>query len=198
MPFTQQLEPLKRVTLPALLQRLEQGDYHVIHFIGHGDFDEQRQIGVLVLEAPSRLGRMVSAEDFNQVLADERSFKLAVLNMCNGARTSAADPSAGVAQSLVRQGIPGVIGMQFKISDAAAKQFAAAFYHALADDAPVDDALTQARKAIFAHGNGVDGARRCSTSARLTVASSMLPLRGCIQTHLAMHSRGYVAFPHGF
>lgn len=82
--------------------------------------------------------------------------RLVILNACEGARTSSEDPYAGVAQTLVRQGIPAVLAMQFEIFEDAALTFAHEFYSALVDNYPVDAALSEARKAIFATGNDVE------------------------------------------
>jgi len=81
---------------------------------------------------------------------------VAILNACEGARSSKSDPFAGSAQSLVQQGIPAVIAMQFEIADDVASTFAHEFYGALADGYPIDAALTEARKAIFAAGREVE------------------------------------------
>ena len=69
---------------------------------------------------------------------------------------AATDPFAGTAQSLVQQGIPAVIAMQFEVPDETAILFAHEFYGAIADGYPVDTALAEARKAIFARGDGLD------------------------------------------
>ena len=66
------------------------------------------------------------------------------------------DPFSGVASSLVHYGVPAVIGMQFEITDDAAITFADRLYTAVAQGFPVDAALAQARKAIFAAGNDVE------------------------------------------
>src|SRR6185295_7722439 len=71
--------------------------------------------------------------------------RLAVINACEGARASIADPFGGVAQSLVKASIPAVVAMQFPITDDAAIDFAAEFYAAMADYRPVDVVLTDAR-----------------------------------------------------
>ncbi|MCB0088393.1 MAG: SUMF1/EgtB/PvdO family nonheme iron enzyme, partial [Caldilineaceae bacterium] len=73
-----------------------------------------------------------------------------------GARTSREDPLSGVAQHLVQQGIPAVIAMQFEITDQAAITLSHEFYTALADGYPVDGALAEARKAIYAMGNDIE------------------------------------------
>ncbi|HEX9782153.1 MAG TPA: CHAT domain-containing protein, partial [Opitutaceae bacterium] len=64
--------------------------------------------------------------------------------------------TTGAAQALVRQQIPAVIAMQFEISDEAAASFAHGFYRAIAEALPVDVALVEARKAMFADGHLVE------------------------------------------
>jgi hypothetical protein len=90
------------------------------------------------------------------LLHDEKTLRLAILNACEGGRTSRSDPFAGVGQSLLQQGIPAVIAMQFEIPDEAAITMAYEFYSALADGYPVDAALSEARKGIFAEDYGVE------------------------------------------
>ena len=150
------LERLEDATLPALQHRLRQGHYHVFHFIGHGDFDENTQDGTLLLEDENERGRHVSGQNLGMLLHNHASLRLAILNACEGGRTSSTDPFAGAAQSLVQQGIPAVIAMQFEITDEAAITFAPAFYSAIADGYSVDAALVEARMAIFTKGNDTE------------------------------------------
>jgi hypothetical protein len=143
------LERLDEAALVALQRRLRQGSYHIFHFIGHGVFDKKAQDGMLLLEDEAGRSHRVSGQDLGMILHNHPSLRLAVLNACEGARTSRSDPFAGTAQSLVRQGIPAVIAMQFEITDAAAITFAQEFYAALADGYPVDAALVEARIAML-------------------------------------------------
>ncbi|MFO7632862.1 MAG: CHAT domain-containing protein [Caldilinea sp.] len=145
-------------TLSALQRTLRRADYHVFHFVGHGGYDERAQDGVLVFADESGASQLVTGQYLGALLHDERSLRLAVLNACDGARTSRTDPFAGVGQSLLRQGIPAVIAMQFAISDAAATVFAHEFYAATADGYALEAALTEARKAMFAQQQGVEWA----------------------------------------
>lgn len=144
------LERMKKPTLVELQHHLRKQNIHIFHFIGHGSFDQSLQDGVLILETEDGRSRPTSGKDLGMLLHDEKSIQLAVLNACEGGRTSRQDPFAGVGQSLVQQGIPAVVAMQFEISDQAAIAFSHEFYAALADNYPVDAALTEARKAIFA------------------------------------------------
>ena len=151
-----EIDFLQHPTQSNLLQKLRYGNYHILHFVGHGGYDTRSQDGVLVLEDDATNGYPVSGDRLGMLLHDEKSLRLVVLNACEGARTSSSDPFAGVAQALVQQGIPAVIAMQFEITDQAAIIFSQSFYTALAEGVPVDASLTEARKAIFADGNDVE------------------------------------------
>ena len=108
------IERLDQASLGALQQRLRDATYHIFHFVGHGGFDEAAQDGVLLLEDSTGRGRPVGGQDLGTLLYDHKSLRMAVLNTCEGAHASRTDPFAGTAQSLVQQGIPAVIAMQFE------------------------------------------------------------------------------------
>jgi hypothetical protein len=141
-------------TLVALQRTLRRGDYHVVHFIGHGHFDPRDEQGALILEDADGHGIAVSGERLGNYLRDEirvaRTLRLAVLNACQAGTPSSRDLVGGVATALVQMGIPAVIAMQAEISDEGAIAFAQGFYAALADDLPVDLALAEGRKSIYA------------------------------------------------
>jgi hypothetical protein len=147
---------LESATLQELQRELRKRDYHIFHFIGHGGYDSALDDGVLLFEDENGLSRRVSGSQLGTMLADETTLRLAVLNSCEGARTSSDDPFAGTAASLVHREIPAVVAMQFEITDRAAVVFGGEFYAALADGYPVDSALAEARKAIFADQNDVE------------------------------------------
>lgn len=150
------LTRLEHPTLLALQQQLRQEEYHVFHYIGHGTFSDYKEDGLLLLEDEQGAGAPVSGHYLGTLLHDEKSLRLAVLNACEGARTSTSDPYAGIAQQLVRQGIPAVIAMQFEVGEHTADTFSREFYRSLADNYPVDAALTEARKAIYTQGQDIE------------------------------------------
>ena len=82
--------------------------------------------------------------------------RLVVLNSCEGSRGAVDDPFSGVASSLIERGIPAVIGMQFEITDRAAILFGSEFYTALANGMPVDIAVAEARRGIYADDNDIE------------------------------------------
>ena len=144
LAFTELAAP----TLGELRRALTRDSFHVVHYMGHGGFDSQRG-GVLLFTDRAGRGVPVTSGDLGVLLHDHTSLRLAVLNACEAGRTDPADPFAGVADTLVRRGIPAVVAMQFEVSDDAAVEFAPALYGALAAGHPVDAAVAEARKAMY-------------------------------------------------
>lgn len=143
------LERLAQPTLSALQDRMRQGDIHLLHFMGHGLFDEQTQQGSLFFEDEAGYAYEVMAATLAVLLHDQPP-RLIFLNACQGATSSTQNFFAGVAQRLVQGGIPAVIAMSAPISDTAAKTLAHTFYKALAASYPIDAALAEVRKALYA------------------------------------------------
>ncbi|HKJ55953.1 MAG TPA: CHAT domain-containing protein, partial [Nitriliruptoraceae bacterium] len=144
-----EVHALASPTVQDLQHQLRKEAFHILHFMGHGIFDESTGTGMLAFEDDQRRARPVAGSDLGMMLHDHRGLQMVVLNACEGARTSVQDPLGGVAQSLARQGIPAVVAMQFEISDAAAKRFSRELYLAIADGYPVDAAVSEARKALY-------------------------------------------------
>jgi hypothetical protein len=143
---------LRNATKRALRAEVSQADrpYHVLHFMGHGGFDKTSGTGVLLLEDEEGKPDPVDGATL-KVILDGTSMRLVVLNACNTARVTdqpGADPFAGVATALVQDGFTAVVAMQFPISDEAALEFAGEFYPRLAHSAPIDEAVSEGRKAI--------------------------------------------------
>lgn len=153
-----ELHRLKDATTGNLQAQLRRSEFHILHFIGHGELDSRTNEGALVFENERGRGRLVSGEMLGTLLRDARSLRLVVLNACEGARTDRSDPFGGVAQRLVQQTIPAVIAMQFEITDRAAREFGQEFYKALADNFPIEAALGEARKAIYGLPNETEWA----------------------------------------
>ena len=123
-------------TFETIQSYLNEKDYHIVHFTGHGT--EINGQGFLVLENEDLTARQVD----NQAIADlfaGRGIRLAVLNACE---------SADLADKLVRRGVSAVVAMQYSILDASATGFAFAFYQALASGRAIDQSLTEARLAM--------------------------------------------------
>jgi CHAT domain-containing protein/WD40 domain-containing protein len=136
-------------TWEALHDQLLAGPWHVLHFIGHGGFDDTQDQGILALAQEDGSADLVEADRLVDLLNQAEPMPaLVVLNSCSGAETGATDLFAGTAAALIRGGVSAVAAMQYSISDDAASAFARGFYTAIAKGRGVDDATLQGRIAI--------------------------------------------------
>ena len=167
-----------------LMEKLLEGDWHIFHFIGHGGVEPQS------LSSPDGNG-------FDQsgfiVMVDEDGSAGQEVRFRSGvdAGRCAQEPSARGSQLLrkcqdqcrrkIRQSghraddgggaLPAVVAMQFPVSDGAAINMSEGFYKALANNCPVDDAITMARKFIHQKSRVEFGIPVC-TCVRPTAKSS--------------------------
>jgi hypothetical protein len=132
-------------TVDDLADAMRTDQWNVFHFVGHGDFEPARDEGGIYLADRSNRAHRLGATQLGRILAGRKQLRLVVLNACEGARGSARGVFSSTAATLVRRGVPAVVAMQFKINDSAAVEFAREFYAHLADGAPVDAAVTEAR-----------------------------------------------------
>ncbi len=135
-------------TYRDLEDALDEGPWHVFHFVGHGGYDRMADEGTLALADETGRTHPVGADDISRLLAEHHPLRLVVLNACDTGRGSAADAFSSTAAALIRREIPAVVAMQFEITDSAAIQFAQAFYEHVAKRRPVDDSVMRARRAL--------------------------------------------------
>jgi len=137
-------------TWAVLQDLLLSGQWHVVHFVGHRDFDISQDEGVLALTREDGRADLVGADRLVDLLHEARPMpRLVVLNSCSGAATGVNDLFASTAAGLVRGGVSAVAAMQYPISDMAAVAFARGFYTAIAHGRGVDDATSSGRVAIL-------------------------------------------------
>lgn len=139
--------PLARATPRSIHAALSTGEFTVVHFIGHGKFDEETQEGSLVFEndrgGEARLGERSVREIFCQ-----RGIKLVFLNACQTGSGGRADFNKGMAQSLVAHGLPALVANQYSVLDVSATEFARHFYWAVANGFSIGEAAREARIAV--------------------------------------------------
>ncbi|MCI0456504.1 MAG: CHAT domain-containing protein [Gemmataceae bacterium] len=128
----------------AIYDELQQGDYHVVHYLGHGTS------GKLVLTSKDGTGPApIEDQAFAQLVLGRRGLRLIVLNACHSSQADQGGVFAGVGPSLVEKRVPAVVAMQYHaVLQSTAGQFSAALYNALALGRPVDVAVNQARQAL--------------------------------------------------
>lgn len=133
-------------TPAELIEQLERGSYNVLFYEGHGI--PAPDGGLLFLRPDAR----INGTELAQVLV-RCQVKLAVFNACWGAQSDhqgqQAIPRSSLAEVLIHHGVPAVLGMRDTIANHEAVTFIQAFAQALAQRAPIDEAVAIARQQLL-------------------------------------------------
>lgn len=136
---------LEDCTIERLKQLATTYRPHILHFIGHGDFDKQRGEGRIVFANGMNDPEPLSGDELRLEIAQISSLRLVTLNACLGNASDGTQLFSSVATSIFTLQLPAVVAMQYRITDMAAIEFSKSFYSQLALGRPVDDAMTSAR-----------------------------------------------------
>ncbi|WP_287604439.1 CHAT domain-containing protein [Thiothrix sp.] len=154
-----QVSVLTPPTLGALEKELRRASevgkpYHVVHFDGHGVYDQQHGLGALCFEDPqdshelkNRRMQLVHADKLAALLRDYR-IPLVFLEACQTAQTD-TDPSASVAAKLLEEGIASVVAMSHSVLVATARRFVTQFYRTLAEGQRIGKAMLAGQTALM-------------------------------------------------
>lgn len=151
----------EQATLRRLNHRLRDQPPQVVHFIGHGIFQNER--AHLALEEEDGSLSLVDEETFGRLLGGDHLYpnlsglyddgvyggvSLVVLNACQTATVSTERALSGAAPRLVQRGVPSVIAMQLSVDAATAALLTGELYRSLVRGLPIDAALQEARYAV--------------------------------------------------
>jgi tetratricopeptide (TPR) repeat protein len=133
-------------SLAALKRKIGQNDYHILHFTGHGDFDEAKGEGRLLLENDLSLNsESIGANAFAEaVLKPSHTIPLVVLCSCKTAQANLEKGMAGVTSALLQKGIPSAVSMGLSILDNYATSFAANFYESISKKETIQESFKKA------------------------------------------------------
>lgn len=138
----------------------QNGPYDILHFIGHGDWDETIGVGCLLFHENKTRINIITDQELIQIIADTQSLKLVFLNICTGTAGNVNRELFkfnGLSFRLVSGGIPAVLGYPCQIDDHLARTFATSFYEKLLETGDLLHAVGEARVRLFAqkaHRNG--------------------------------------------
>jgi hypothetical protein len=149
---TLRIDLMEPATAAGLREALARTGAQVLHFLGHGDLEGPQGRGRLLFAREGDGGEdWVDSQELGTWLAGLPRLRLVVVNACWGAhfaRREGIDPWSGVAQELLRQGVPAVVAHQLPISDRAAIAFSGGFYRELAASRSIETAMAEGRQAI--------------------------------------------------
>ena len=154
-----EIETLPRATPSMIHGHLSTGKYQVVHFIGHGEYDEKRGEGRLIF-VNEQGGEYPLGERSVREIFRGRGLSLVFLNACESGSGGRADFNKGVAQSLVAHGLPALVANQYSVLDSSATSFAQHFYWSLAQGRSLGQSAREARIAVnyLLHGELIDWA----------------------------------------
>src|SRR5439155_12952679 len=121
--------------------------YDILHFIGHGEYDDKKKIGCLIFENEEEGMQVLDSQVLQQIVC-RRDIRLMFLNACETGTGGPADFTRGVVPALVAAGVPVVVANQFSVLDVSATAFARHLYWALAQGRTIGDAAREARVAV--------------------------------------------------
>lgn len=142
-----EVQEMEHVMAVDLLPRLRE-TFHVLHFIGHGLFDPIANAGQLILEDENHRSDPLDARMLGQLLAGS-TIRLVFLNACETAQTASNLDAYGIADTLVKAGVPAVTAMQTAVRDDYAVLFAEHFYRGLTQGLMLDDCVGEGRRAVY-------------------------------------------------
>jgi len=137
-------------SLDALRRKIDHNNYHILHFSGHGYFDEDKGEGYLLLEDPLSLKKKpaTALEFAESLLKPDHTSPLVVLSSCQTAQARFERGIAGVTGTLLQKGIPAVVSMGLSIRDTYATAFSAHLYQRISDKKSLPEAFVVARQKI--------------------------------------------------
>ncbi len=142
-----EIDTLARATPSMIHNQLTTGRYRVVHFIGHGVFDEERGEGSLIFVNEDGSEYPLGERSVREIFRG-RGLSLLFLNSCESGRGGRADFNKGVAQSLVAHGLPALVANQYSVLDSSATSFAQHFYSSLAQGLSLGQSAREARIAV--------------------------------------------------
>ncbi len=141
------VEVLARATPASLHGYIATGNFSVVHFIGHGEYDAASDKGFLIFQDDQGNSYPVNDRSAKEIFCG-RGLRLVFLNACQTGQGGRADFNSGVAPALVAGGVPMVVANQYSVLDASATFFAQHFYWSLAQGMSVGEAAREARIAV--------------------------------------------------
>ena len=140
------VKTLVKPTQQELISELETKSYNVFFYAGHGLPGPDG--GFLFLRDDMTFNGMELAQALTR-----SDVKLAVFNACWGAQPfsdkNRAIAHSSLAEVLIRQGVPAVLGMRDEITDEESHSFIQTFALALRTRKPIDEAVAEGRKRLL-------------------------------------------------
>ena len=143
----------EQATRERVREELRASQYDVLHYAGHGSYDEQspEESSLYFWEKENKRGSVVpmTATEVKMLLGQSEA-RLVYLSCCHGTAsgdqaTLLDDDFLGLADAVIQAGVPSVLGFRWPVSDVGARKLAMAFYQSLLEQGSPEVALWSAR-----------------------------------------------------
>ncbi len=144
-----ELEIHRETTLDSLVDKIQEVQPNVVHFIGHGRFNREEGQGQIALLAFNNNADWCADSQFASVFSQvSPKPRLVFLHLCESATAKLdafSSTFSGLAPKLIQAEVPTVVAMQYPITNLAAIAFTRAFYESLGKGSTIDDAVQEGR-----------------------------------------------------
>ncbi|MBU7010221.1 MAG: tetratricopeptide repeat protein [Theionarchaea archaeon] len=128
---------LERASIKCIQDKLKTG-YHIVHFIGHGSYHNEKGKGYLIIEDKQRNSKKMEGSQVARLFGVNPP-QLLILTACE---------SSPLIPFLLTKRIPAVMAMQYTVLKDIAHQFIERFYSLLLKGDTTPQAVSSAREAV--------------------------------------------------
>lgn len=148
--------PTEQATFSEVERQLKDCPFDIVHIAAHAhhDFDNPDRSGLLFWDPPGAGRYRVFSTHALSDLLRRSNVAFVFLSACEGAMSAAghqlyAHDFLGLADAIVKAGVPAVLGYRWPIGDGDARTLAEKFYEVLGQQGELDVALLEARRALY-------------------------------------------------
>lgn len=143
LPTSVEMKVVEGTTREKLRKTLQQEQFEILHFFGHGVIRQGEGHLVLVDAATQKSDYMSAAQ--LAILLSGKGTRLAILSACLSSAGSFDDDFTTVASALLRAGVPAVVANQVSIPTKSVAAFVGALYGKLLQTGNIDQAVMEGR-----------------------------------------------------
>ena len=136
---------LRDPTFDEFIKQLEEYKPHVLHYIGHGRYDEKEKDSLCLLEENRTEAKWLSSEAFAGVFEGGQP-RLVFLQICQDPTESSRVNFADLAPALIGMNVQAVVALRYPVTVAVARKFTNRLYDMLLNRESVASAVHEARR----------------------------------------------------
>ncbi len=136
---------MEAVSIESLKEMVHIWKPHILHFVGHGSYDNTTNESYLTFEDDNGLATNIPSSEIVEAVTKTETIQLVFLNACETAVTSYTKANTGIAWKLSDAGIPAVLAMRSRINDQIAGKLTHFFYDGLFTGLSIAEAASNAR-----------------------------------------------------